>query len=230
MEKEHEYILKECSILLAEDDIGLRRTFKKVLLLYVSEVYEANDGIEAYQMYQKYNPDIIITDIKMPKMNGLEFIKKIRESDKKTPIIVTSAYADQELLLESIKLSLVEYLIKPIKESSLSKTLDDSCKAILSLENKKTTVELNDGCMYDFRNKTVTTKDRQIKLTAKEIGLFELLIRRKGTLVTKTAIEDLLYKHDEVPPSALKNLVFKLRKKLKCDTIKTVGKLGYMIE
>jgi len=230
METEYDYILKRSSILLAEDDVGLRDTFKKVLLLYVSRVYEASDGIEAYDLYGKHSPDIIITDIKMPKMNGLELIKKIRENDRKTPIIVTSAYADQELLLESIKLSLVEYLIKPIKESSLSKALEESSKALLATGAKQTTVALNENCVYDFANKTVITETNSIKLTAKEIKLFELLIKHKGALVTKKSIENMLYEHDEVPPSALKNLVFKLRKKLICDIVKTVGKLGYMIE
>ncbi|WP_286337633.1 response regulator transcription factor [Hydrogenimonas cancrithermarum] len=230
MKNESELVLKNSSILLAEDDEGLREIFKKILLLYVDTVYEASNGMDAYELYLKHRPDIIITDIKMPKLNGLEFIKRLREKDKKTPVIVTSAYANQELLLESIKLSLVEYLIKPIKESDLTKVLTDCSRIISANVQTNILIELKNGCLYDYKNKNISINEKQIKLTAKEIEFFELLIEHRGSLVTKQTIEDKLYMYDEVPPSALKNLVFKLRKKLDCDIIKTVGKLGYMID
>jgi len=228
MIEKYEIILKKSSILLAEDDESVRESFKRVLLLFVNHVYSAKDGEEALKLYEKHNPDIIITDIKMPKMNGLEFIKKIRESDHDTPVIVTSAYTDQDFLLESIKLSLVEYVVKPIKESDLDRLLKECVKA---LEKKsKTIIELSSTCMYDYDNKILTCNDKKIVLTHKEVELFEILLAHRGSLVTKYAIEDKLYIYEEAPPSALKNLVFKLRKKIGDDIIKTVNKLGYIIE
>lgn len=228
MEKQFELILNNSSILLAEDEDNVRSSFKKVLLLYVKDVYEAKDGEEAYTLYHEHKPDIIFTDIKMPKLNGLELIKKIRENDKKTPIIVTSAYADQSFLLESIKLSLVEYLIKPIQENDLLRVLEGSTKAIA--EDDNSVLSLNNNSNYDFHNKVLKINDAAITLTAKEIDFFELLIAHRGTLVTKQSVEDKLYIYEEAPPSALKNLVFKLRKKIGNDLVKTVGKLGYMVE
>ena len=107
MQEKYEIILNKSSILLAEDDVSVRDSFKRVLLLFVKNIYTAHNGEEALALYKKYNPDIIITDIKMPKLNGLEFIQEIRKNDHDTPIIVTSAYTDQDFLLKSIKLSLV---------------------------------------------------------------------------------------------------------------------------
>ncbi len=230
MKAAHEIILKESTILLAEDDEGLRRIFKKILLLYVKEVYEASDGEEAYALYLHQRPDIVITDIKMPKIDGLDFIKKIREKEKKTPIIVTSAYADQELLLESIKLYLIEYLIKPIKDKDLTRVLT-RCADTISEKRRDAIIDLPEGYRYDIRNKTILSPEGEsAALTTKEIELIELLLEHRGTLVTKQTIEETLYQYEEAPPSALKNLVFKVRKKLPGKILKTVGKLGYTID
>ncbi len=228
MQEKYEIILNKSSILLAEDDESVRNSFKRVLLLFVDKVYSAKDGEEALRLYDKNNPDIIITDIKMPKMNGLELIKKIRESDNNTPIVVTSAYTDQNFLLESIKLSLVEYIVKPIKESELDRILKE-CAKVLE-EKTKTVIRLNSTCKYDYDNKVLTCKDKDISLTHKEVEFFEILLAHRGTLVTKQAIEDKLYIYEEAPPSALKNLIFKLRKKIGEEIVKTVNKLGYIIE
>ncbi len=227
MQEKYEIILQKSSILLAEDDESVRESFKRVLLLFVHQVHTANDGEEALKVYKKHNPDIIITDIKMPKMNGLELIKKIRESDQNTPIIVTSAYTDQEFLLKSIKLSLVEYAVKPIKEIDLDRLLEECAKTLL--KGSKTIVDITSTCRYDFNNKTLTCKEKQTPLTNKEVEFFEILLANRGSLVTKQDIEDKLYIYEEAPLSALKNLVFKLRKKIGDDIIKTVNKLGYTI-
>lgn len=228
MIEKYEIKLKKSSILLAEDEENLRDSFKKVLLLYVQKVYTASDGEEALELYYKHKPDILITDLKMPKINGLDLIKTIRKENEEIPIIVTSAYTNQEFLLESIKLSLVEYAVKPIREINLSELLE-SCAKIL-LKHSRTIIKLAENCYYDYDNKTFTYKEETTLLTNKEIDFIEILLSHRGNLVTKYKIEDKLYIYEEAPPSALKNLVFKLRKKLKIDIIKTVSKLGYMIE
>lgn len=228
MTEKCEIILQKSSILLAEDEDSLRESFKKVLLLYVDKVYTAADGEEALELYYKHQPDILITDLKMPKLNGLDLIKTIRKENETIPIIVTSAYTDQNFLLESIKLSLVEYAVKPIREINLSELLE-SCANIL-LKHSHPVIDLGKECHYDYENKSVTCKKNNILLTNKEVEFLEILLAHRGNLVTKNEIEDKLYIYEDAPPSALKNLVFKLRKKLPEDIVKTVSKLGYMIE
>jgi DNA-binding response OmpR family regulator len=224
-----ENVLSKSTVLLVEDETRLRKNFKKVLKLWVKKVIEAGDGAIALEYFDKYRPDILITDIKMPSMNGLELIHAIRQTDKNVPIVVTSAYADQAFLLESIKLSLVEYLIKPVQEESLSKVLE-ACAKIL-LENQPKCLKIANYGYYDFQNKLFVTEvgRENIKLTPKEAELIELLLKYRGNLLTKQEIEDHLYIYEEAPPSALKNLVFKLRKKLNCELIETVSRLGYRI-
>ena len=228
MDEKYEILLSKSTLLLAEDEERLRESFRRVLLLYVREVYSAGDGEEAYALYRKHRPDIVITDIKMPKINGLDLVKKIRADDAQTPIVVTSAYTDQEFLLQSIKLSLVEYLVKPVKEEALSRVLAE-CAAWLCREHH-TVTPITASLAYDLENKHFLYEESPIPLTSKEIELVELLLAHRGNLVTKQSIEEHLYVYEEAPPSALKNLVFKLRKKLPEDIIETVGKLGYVIQ
>jgi len=228
MDRIYEDILSNSTILLAEDEDTLRDSFKKVLELYVKEVFIAKDGQEAYDLYLKSNPTILITDVKMPKLNGIELIKKIRANNSSIPIVITSAYTDQEYLLESIKLSLVEYLVKPLKESDLDRVLSECAKVIQ--KDIKYKEKLEDNLFYDYVNKVITHNNQTIKLTQKEVELIELLLKNRGNLVTKSKIEHTLYIYDDAPPSALKNLIFKLRRKLPINVIKTQGKLGYLIQ
>ena len=228
METKYEIVLKSNSLLLAEDDKFVRESFGRLLSLYVKEVYLAKDGEEAYKLYLEKHPDIVITDVRMPKLNGIEFIKKIREENLTIPIVVTSAYTDKEYLLDAIKLSLVEYIVKPMKEYQLNTVLKNVAKMLL--ENSKTLVKFDNQSSYDFNNKTFIYQNNHIVLTQKEVEFFELLLAHRGELVLKQHIEDNIYIYHEAPPSALKNLVFKLRKKLPKNIIKTCGKLGYMIE
>lgn len=221
-------VLKNSSILLAEDEENLRNSFKKVLLLYVKEVFTAANGEEAFKIYQNHRPDIVITDVKMPKLNGLELIKKIRKENQETPIIVTSAYTDKDLLLESIKLSLVDYLVKPIKEKDLIALLEISADVLL--QKVKTVVAIDERNAYDYQNKQLIQDAQKISLTHKEVEFLETLLQHKGNLVTRQTLEDKLYVYEEAPPSALKNLVFKLRKKIGNDVVQTVGNLGYTIK
>ena len=224
----YEIILKNSSLLLAEDEKNLRDSFAKVLLLYVDKVYTASDGEEAFMLYTEHRPDIVITDVKMPKLNGLELIKRIRKENHDIPIIVTSAYTDKDFLLDSIKLSLVDYVVKPIKEGDLTRLLQSS--ANLLLEKSKTIVKINMTSFYDYTNKTFLQDNIPITLTQKEVEFIETLLAHKGNLVTRQTLEDKLYIYEEAPPSALKNLVFKLRKKITNDVIKTIGNLGYAIK
>ncbi len=228
MEKKYEILLSKSSVLLAEDEERVRESFKMVLELYVDAVFCASNGKEAYAIYQKKHPDIVITDIKMPIVSGLELVKKIRLKDTETPIIVTSAYTDQDFLMESIKLSLIEYLVKPVKESDLSRVLEESARRLYA--DHHTITKITDEISYDLENKNFICNGKKIVITPKEIELVELLLAHRGNLLTKQEIEDRIYIYEDAPISALKNLVFKLRKKLPVDIIETVGKLGYMIK
>ena len=123
---------------------------------------------------------------------------------------------------------MVEYIVKPIKEKDLTRLLETS--AAILLEKSKTIISIDEHNIYDYENKILIQNKIAIVLTPKEIELLEMLLAHKGNLVTRQLLEDALYIFEEAPPSALKNLVFKLRKKVGEHIIETVGKLGYMVK
>ena len=114
---------KNIKILYVEDDEIARENGIEYLENYFELIYDASDAIKALQLYEKYKPDIIITDIQMPKLNGLEFVKRIRQKDKKTQVIVITAFCDKSYLLKAIELQLIKYLVKPVNEKEFEEAL-----------------------------------------------------------------------------------------------------------
>ena len=117
-------ILNNFTLLCVEDDKDALEHIKMMLEEDVKEFYSALDGKEGIKVYKKQNPDIILTDINMPKMDGLSMIKRIREYDKNTPIVIISAFDDKENLLEAINIGGNGFITKPIDVDLLYKKLE----------------------------------------------------------------------------------------------------------
>jgi DNA-binding NarL/FixJ family response regulator len=105
---------KDVSLLIVEDDYDNLEMLHSMATLDFRSVYLASDGCEGLELFLQYRPDIIITDIEMPCMTGLEMLEKIRAYDTQCMVIFTTAYSDTERLLEAIDLSVDAYVLKPI--------------------------------------------------------------------------------------------------------------------
>ena len=116
-------IVKDASILYIEDDAITRKQLAKYFKSECRELYTAVDGQEGFELYQKHDPDIVITDIEMPKLNGLEMAKKIRKKSLSTQIIIITAYKKDEYLLQAVNLQLTQYLLKPISIEKITDAL-----------------------------------------------------------------------------------------------------------
>lgn len=120
------------SILYVEDNEELSKNFKIYLLKIFTEVQTANNGEEALQLYKEKKFDIIISDINMPKMNGLALTKAIKNLNSNQIIILLSAYSDSKILLEAIKLGIDGYIVKPINHQEINSLL---YKVSLNIKN-----------------------------------------------------------------------------------------------
>jgi len=116
-------ILKQIKLLYVEDDDSIRDILAKGIKRRVKELAVAPDGLEGLEKYKSFNPDIIVSDIKMPKMSGLEMAKEIRKIDSTIPIIITSAHGESETLIEAIKIGVNGYILKPIDTEKLFETI-----------------------------------------------------------------------------------------------------------
>ncbi len=100
-------------ILICEDEQNAQQSLKNILLKRKYEVYTAKDGEEAINQAKKINPDLILLDIRMPKFDGLEAAKQIREFNLKTKIIFITGFQSPELTKEAAKYDIVDYILKP---------------------------------------------------------------------------------------------------------------------
>jgi len=218
----------EISVLYVEDDPIARENGIEYLENFFSIIYEATNAIEALSLYKENKPHIIVTDIEMPKLNGLEFVKKIREQDSTTQIIITTAYSEKEYLFKAIELQLVKYLVKPIREKDFEEALNICIENI----NKKDSniVKLSPTLTFDTYNQTLIENNEIVKLRTRELELLTLLVRNKQRYVTYTEIEHNIWYDSVMTKDALKTLIKNLKNKLPKDLISNLSGTGYKIE
>ena len=132
------YYLKKTTVLYVEDDEHTREELEFFLRNKVERLYIGKNGQEGFELFEKYNPDFIVTDIQMPVLNGIDMIKKIKEKNPKVPIVIITAFNDTDYLFQAIKLNVSNYLTKPLNLYSLSDVLLSISKSInLEKENKE---------------------------------------------------------------------------------------------
>lgn len=225
MEKEVLQKLQNITLLYAEDEIGIRQNIADSLRYYVKEVYEANDGQEAYELYLENNPHIILSDIHMPNVNGLEFVKKVRQSNRNIPIIMITAHTDKEYLLEAVELHMEKYIVKPIELDDLLNILEN-CLSLLEI-NQKVLLKTDENYSYDYDKKQLKYKEESIVLNKKEMSFFEVLISNQNRIVSYEELQEKVWGDDVMTDSALRSLVRNLRKKLPTDIIFNLSGVGY---
>lgn len=120
--------LKNITVLYVEDEKDLREVTSSILQSFTKNQYIAANGQEGYELFLKHDSDIdlIISDINMPILNGLEMIKKIKDINKNVPIIVTTAFSNKEYLLEAIDIGVDKYVLKPVDVSKLLQAMSQS--------------------------------------------------------------------------------------------------------
>ena len=223
-----ESINKTIKILYVEDDDIARENGVEYLENYFENIYEASDALTALKLYEKHHPDIIITDIQMPKLNGLEFVQRIRRTDSKTQVIVISAFSDKDYLLKAIELKLVKYLIKPIKENELKQALMSCMESIES--DTSNIIALNDESTFDMFNLTLVKNSQIIKLRTKELDFLVLLLKNKNRYVTYSEIENSVWFDSSMSKDALKTLVKNIKTKIPKELILNLSGTGYKID
>ncbi len=119
------------SLLYVEDDSTLRNIYRKILEYSLKKVYVASNGLEGLEIFKKYKPEIVLTDVRMPVMDGLDMIAKIRELVKDIRIIILSAFGEPHYFLSAIELGVKAYLLKPIDSEHLLKTIEEQVNEIL---------------------------------------------------------------------------------------------------
>lgn len=200
------------SILFVEDDIAIRENYVTALKMSYNNVYEAFDGHEAYEIYSREHPDIIISDINMPLVNGIDLVKKIRKIDNEVKIIMLTAYTDTETLLQAVELRLSTYLVKPVSSKDLTEAL---LKVMRKIESEKHILILKNGYIWDFYAQELLHNESKVKLTKKERSVLHAIFRyKKNTTAPYYVIQEEVWgEENELILARLKTVVKNIRLK-----------------
>ena len=241
MEQNKDY-LKELTILFVDDEDGVRQSYSILLNMWAKKAYTAKNGKEGLEIFEKYKPDIIVTDIKMPVMNGLDMIRYIKQIDPEIPTIITTAHQEPELLLDAVELQVDGYIVKPIPKKELKKRLENIAKVILfekerdkgydvlkhiidnSLEaillyKENICVDVNNAAleMFGFSNKSEIIGKDNLEQVGKSL---QCVINKEMECESKEPYETLLFNKENEAVSALvrcKNMI------LDNETIKIIA-------
>jgi len=127
----------DISVLYVEDDAQTRTEIVQILQRRVREVFVAHNGSEGLATYREHGPDVVVTDIRMPVMDGLSMSRAIREENKGALIIVTTAHSDTQSLLDAIDIGVDEYVVKPVSVEKLFGVIGKCAKIIGSRRSEK---------------------------------------------------------------------------------------------
>ena len=172
-------------VLLIEDEKNLATLLKEAIQDKFENFIIANNAKDGYEYFLKYTPDLIISDIVLPDLNGLELIKKIKKIDDNLPVIMISAYSEKEKLLNAIEIGVKKYFIKPFDPDDLLEFIES-----LNLTPKKI-IDLVDNFTYNLQTHSLYKDDKFIKLTNRERNFLNLIISKKNLLATKDDLQNL---------------------------------------
>ena len=234
---------KEISILFVEDDKGISK--KMEILLYeifskIEVAFDGNEALEKYYNFYKANneyPDLIITDIRMPNMDGIGLIKHIYKENANQKIIVLSAHNESEYLIELVNLGIYRFILKPMDYNNFFEIIFKVSKEIYMekykvSDNKEIFIKLNCDLIWNKELKQLYLNDKLLKLTKKEFLLIELLLRIPEKIFVNEEIISYIWKEEfnENPDiSNLKNLISRLRSKIPALKIDNIYGFGYKI-
>jgi DNA-binding response OmpR family regulator len=220
-------ILKQLDVLFISEVDSSYKKIENILRLFFKEVLHTNSLIYANEIYEKSFPSILIIDINLKESSGLSFIKELRKKNKSMPVIIITENKETDILIEAIKLNLIDYLLKPVDINKLIHALNLSAKNILNSGEIKTIIK-ND-VIYNYVDKSITILDKKQSLTKNESRLLELFLINKNKFVKNEDIIKQIWSDKEVSSSAFKSLINRLSNKIGKDTISNSFGIGYGI-
>jgi len=228
--------VRQFRILVVDDEERIKNFLKSKLKASGYEVLTASNGLEGLEQAQAQEPDLIVLDLLMPKMGGLEMLKELRGFSTVPVIILTAKGADAERIT-GLQLGADDYLPKPFNPDELVARIEAVRRRLELGERRKVPEVVNLGHVtIDFRNHNVIVSGEQKYLTRIEWLLLSQLINNAGRLML---YEDLLTRvwgpeyRDDV--QILRTWISRLRNKVESDPnnptlIRTIPKTGYMID
>ena len=214
-------------ILVVEDDQIIRDGICEYLSEFGYRMIEAKDGREALFHFEHQDIQLVILDIQIPFMNGLEVLKKIREKSA-LPILMLTAFSDEEYKIDAYTNMADGYLEKPFSLPVLRARVDSLIERYYGVADKF----MYRDAEVDFASYTAKLAGKSIDINAKEVDILKFMFQNAGRALTREQIIDGVWKATEEPPfdRVIDVYIKELRRKLELDCIVTIRNVGYKLE
>jgi two-component system KDP operon response regulator KdpE len=208
------------NILVVDDERQITRVLKTALSSRGYSIRTAADGDEALHIMNDWSPDIVITDLRMPSMDGLELCKVIRAKSQ-TPIIVLSVKGEDQIKVEALDAGADDYVTKPFSMDELLARIRAALRRACAAEEVTPDVIAIGDFRIDLQARTVSVKERNVRLTPKEFDLLLYLSRHPGKVLTHRKLLSAVWGENSIDqPEYLRVFIGHLRKKLEPDEAK----------
>jgi DNA-binding response OmpR family regulator len=221
-------------ILLVDDDTDLLDVTAYALRREGFNIIVATDGVQALRRWEQDEPDLVLLDVGMPRMNGLEVCRKIRQSSQ-TPVIMLTASSDEEHVIQGFRQGADDYVTKPFSPKQLAMRI----RAVMRRSSGKTVVEtvrqLQVGIYtLDLESYQVTKADGVVQLTPMEFRILYMLGMNEGRVVSFGRLVEYAWGYDGGEPAMLKTHISHIRKKLHMEpgqpgAIEVIHGVGYVL-
>jgi len=224
------------TVLAVEDDPAILRGLADNLRFEGYEVITATDGEAGYRMQQERKPDLILLDLMLPRMSGLEFCRKLRREGIQTPVLMLTARSEESDRVLGLDLGADDYVAKPFSVRELMARVRALLRRSQAAADGTGTLpdELRFGVTeIDFRSYDARRNGEPVEMTRKEFAILRFLASRAGQVVTRDDLLNEVWGYDAYPSSrTVDNHVAGLRAKLERDAaqpehIRTVHGVGY---
>ena len=215
-------VLKGLKVLLVEDEDKLASLLKNAIGDSFYSFTLAKDGQEGLEKFLSISPDIIITDIMMPHLTGLEMAKEVRKIDENIPIIILSAFSESDKFLDAIDIGVVKYFIKPFDPDELLDYIQSVAEKIGSR-----LIELSDDFSFNLTTKNLYKNSRYVSLSKNENRFVQLLL--ENHIVDEEIIKKSIWKNEEVSSDRLRTFIRRLRAKTSKGLVLNIKGQGYQI-
>lgn len=217
-------------ILVVEDDAELRNLFKKVLEKNGYKVFTSTDGKDALNVLETEYVDIIISDVMMPRLNGYDLVKELRESGNETPVLMITAKDTFDDMREGFFSGADDYLKKPVDANEMLLRVSALLRRAKMISEKKQKVGNTELILESF---TVIEDGKEILLPQKEFQILYKLASYPGKIFTKQQLMDEIWGYEsDTDPHSVEVHVFKLRERFRDSKdfeIVTIRGVGYKL-
>jgi DNA-binding response OmpR family regulator len=220
--------LKDKKILYVEDDTEVLENISELLHNYFEKFYKALDGEKGHNIFLEQDIDICIIDIQLPKMSGIELIKKIRESNKDVYIIVISSHTKIDYFLDCIEYKIEKFIVKPLTTKKIRELLEKIEIDFKSVKIDDSILKLDSEYSINTQTFELSYCGEPVKLTKKERTLIKLFLEYQNRLVSIEIMEHKLWPNKPVSDNRRRSLVSRTRAKLRHRFIETCSSEGYI--